>query len=336
MNRMKSYSNKTVLITGATGLIGSHLVDALMDKGDVKVIALSRSKEKLKKGFAQYLKNPNFSVVANDVVETFEFDESIDYIFHAAGPMEGKIIKNRPVDVINPNIVGTMNCLEFLKEQEIEKGIKGRMILFSSVTVYGNNTDTDLVVQESDTRVTETLESMSAPYSQSKRMSEVITLAYCRQFGIDAVIGRFSTVYGCTRFIPDTAFFEFIKKGIAGENITLNSSGLPRRDNIYVDDAVAGILAVGTKGITGEAYNVSSNGELDNYASVDEIAQVITEAANKRNSGTKIEVIFKSEETGVRKPGLKLNNSKLKELGWNISTSLTEGIDKTINDIMKQ
>ncbi|MFA9464604.1 MAG: NAD-dependent epimerase/dehydratase family protein [Velocimicrobium sp.] len=333
---MKSYSNKTVLITGATGLIGSHIVDALMDKGDVKVIALSRSEEKLKKGFEQYLKNSNFSVVAKDVVETFKFHESIDYIFHAAGPMEGKIIKNRPIDVIKPNIAGTMNCLEFLKKQEIEKGIKGRMVLFSSVTVYGNNADVDLIVQEADTRVTETLESVSAPYSQSKRMSEVITLAYCRQFGIDAVIGRFSTVYGSTRFIPDTAFYNFIKKGIDGENITLNSSGLPRRDNIYVDDAVAGILAVGTKGITGEAYNVSSNGELGNYASVDEIAQVIAEAANKRNSDIIVEVINKLEATGVRRPGLKLDNSKLKKLGWDISTSLTEGIDKTINDIVKQ
>ena len=333
---MKAYENSTVLITGATGLIGSHIVDALMNMNNVRVIALSRSEAKLKKGFAQYLDKPNFRIIAKDVTELLEVNERVDYIFHAAGPMEGKIIKNKPIDVINPNIVGTINCLELLKKQETVNGTKGRFVLFSSVTVYGNNTDNDLRVQESDTKVTEELESGGAPYSQSKRMSEVITRAYCRQYEMDAVIGRFSTVYGCTRFLPDTAFFEFVKKGIAGENIVLNSSALPRRDNIYVDDAILGILTVGARGETGEAYNISSNGELNNFASVDEIAQNVAEIVNKINLNNHIEVIFKSNETFVKKPGLMLDNSKLKRLGWRIKVSLNEGIEKTIDDIINR
>lgn len=332
---MNSYSNRTVLITGATGLIGSHIVDVLMAQEDVRVIALSRSESKLKSGFSEYLNHPNFIIAAKDVAEPFDFKEQIDFIFHAAGPMEGKVIKNRPMDVIYPNLTGTVNCLELLRKQENETGIKGRMILFSSVTVYGNNTNIDLTVQEKDTQITEELESGSAPYSQSKRMSEVMTYAFCRQFGVDAVIGRFSTVYGNTRFIPDTAFFEFIKKGINSENITLNSSGLPRRDNIYIDDAVNGILTIGAKGTTGEAYNISSNGELGNYASVDEIAQVIAQTANLRNSEKTVEVNFKSDITGNRKPGIKLDNTKLKDLGWTLTVSLQEGIENTMKEFSR-
>lgn len=329
---MNKFDNKTVLVTGATGLIGSHIVDELMHKTTAKVIALSRSKMKLTEGFKEHIGNPRFSVCAQNITDQLSFESDIDYIFHAAGPMEGKMIKNYPVDVINPNIFGTVNCLELLKRQEAETGIGGRLILFSSVTVYGNNTDEDMVVSEEDTRVTEELAAISAPYSQSKRMSEVITWAYVRQFGIDAVIARFSTVYGATKFIPDTAFFEFIRKAKEGEDITLNTSGLPRRDNIYIDDAVAGVIKIAESGISGEAYNISSNGDLDNYASVDEIAVAIADVANVMY-GNKCCVQFKEQSNKVKKQGLMLDNSKLKKLGWEIEVSLKEGIEHTLKHI---
>ena len=333
---MQEYYGKTVLVTGATGLIGSHIVDILMSTQKVKVIALGRSEAKLKNGFSEYLDNENFQVVAQDIMQELQLQEKIDYIFHAAGPMEGKIIQNYPMDVINPNITGTMNCLDYLKKQELELGVKGRLILFSSVTVYGNNTELDLSVNESETRVTENLESRSAPYSQSKRMSEVIALAYCRQFGVDVVIGRFSTVYGSTRFIPETAFFEFISKAINREDITLNCAGLPRRDNIYVDDAVNAVLLIGAKGNCGEAYNISSNGDMGNYVSVDEIAQVIARVSNELYIENSISVKFKEESNGERKPGLKLDNTKIKALGWDVTVSIEEGCKRTIMDIVRR
>ena len=322
---MNGYSNKTILITGATGLIGNHLVDAFMEMGDVKVIALSRNIDKLKFEFRKYLDNQRFGITAQDISTPLEVEGPIGYIFHAAGPMEGKVIKNYPVDVIKPNLIGTINCLEFLKEQKERTGVSGRMVLFSSVTVYANNTNSDLTVSETDTQIAESLESGNAPYSQSKRMAEVITTAYIRQYGVDAVIGRFSTVYGPTRIMPDTAFYEFIKKALSGEDILMNGSGLPRRDNIYIDDAVKGVLLVGEKGVTGEAYNISSEGELGNYISVDEIAQKVISISEKT-----IKVQFKIKPIKERKPGIRLANRKLKELGWKLMVSLEDGIKKTL------
>ena len=90
------YENKTVLITGATGLIGSHIVDRLMELDNVRVIALSRNEEKLEIGFSKYLNDPRFRIIVGNIQENLEIDEKVDYIFHAASPMESKVIKNKP------------------------------------------------------------------------------------------------------------------------------------------------------------------------------------------------------------------------------------------------
>lgn len=328
---MYSLHNKTVLITGATGLIGSHLVDELMVLGDVKIIALSRSQKKLEKGFADYLSDPNFTCLARDISQPLSIQERIDFIFHAAGPMEGKIIANSPLDVINPNLIGVQNCLELLHTQEAITGVRGRLVVFSSVTVYRNIGSSDLTVTETETAITETLDGGGAPYSQSKRMAEVIAQAYRKQYHVDVVIARFSTVYGDTRFRPDTAFFEFIKKAVAGEKIILNGEGMPRRDNIYIDDAVLALLAVAQNGVEGEAYNISSNGALGNYAAVDEIAQAIADASNLKFNRKPDECVKIFYKGGQRKPGLMLDNGKLQGLNWTLQTSLTQGIMNAVN-----
>lgn len=330
---MDGFKDKTVLITGATGLIASHIVDRLMKQEKARVIALGRSEKKLITGFEEYLRSSNFSYIVQDVTDPINIEEHVDYIFHAAGPMEGKIIRERPMDVINPNIMGLINCLEILKKQKEESAKSGRIILFSSVTVYGNITDEDITVSEEFTRVTENLDSISAPYSQSKRMIEVIALAYARQYCIDVVIPRFSTVYGPTRFIPDTAFFEFVRKGILGEDIMLNCANLPRRDNIYIDDAVEAVLIVAEKGENMGAYNISSNGDLGNYASIDEIAEIVASVSNKK-FGRSIKVNYKMDDVGKRNSGFKMSNEKLKGLGWSIHHSLEDGIENTIKALI--
>ncbi len=329
--------NKVILVTGATGLIGSHIVDELMKNEQNTVIALSRNEEKLKNGFKEYLQSDNFKYIASDITGDIQSklgERRIDYIFHAASPMEGKVIQQFPLNVITPNLNGTINCLEILRKQKERDDYKGRLILFSSVTVYANNTDRDIIVSEEDTNVTEKLDSISAPYSQSKRMSEVIAQAYRRQYNVDVVIARLSTVYGNTRFKPDTAFFQFINTALRHENIIMNSSGIGKRDNIYIDDAVQGLIKICVAGETGQVYNVSSNGDLENYMAIDEIGQAIIDDVNFR--GANIKLIYREGESKDRKPGLRMDNTKLKKLGWNIQMSLKEGIHKTISEIIEE
>lgn len=330
---MLTFSNKTVMITGATGLIGSHIIDALMAMGDVKVIAVGRSEEKLKIGFAEYAGDPNFQYIAQDVSKGIRLpeDTAVDVIFHAASLVGGRVVAERPMDAISPNLAGTESCIGTLLRQREETGTDGRLVLFSSVTIYGGAADEDITVTEDDTAVTEKLDTLSAPYSQSKRMAEVIALAAHRQFGLDVVIVRPSTVYGFTRFRPNTVFNEFLDCAVGGRDITMNKSGIGRRDNIYVGDAVPALLRVCQMGESGQAYNISSNGEMGGFAAVDEIAEEIVTAVNKEyERGTPVRVIYKQGKTARRAGGIKLDNAKMKSLGCTLNTSLREGIQETV------
>lgn len=328
---MSGFENKTVLITGASGLIGSNLVDKLMQSDVAKLIVTGRSKSKLEKTFPEYVGNKVFQVIEQDASMPYpEEIKDVDYIFHAAGPMERNIVLSYPVSVILPNVLGTINTLEFLRKQEAETGRKGRAIIFSSVTVYNNPTKEDYVAVEDETNFAQSLDAPTACYSESKRMSEVIAKAYVKQYGVDAVIARFSTVYGPTKNVPDTAFYEFIKKSIAGEDITINSNAAPRRDNIYVDDAIEGLIELTLYGQPGESYNISSNGELDNYAAVDEIAQIAVKTAKQGSA------INYKNLVDTPKSGLKMANNKLKLLGWSINTSMDEGILRTMDSLQVQ
>ena len=306
-------------------MIGSNLVDRIMTMKPAKLIVTGRNEKKLVSTFTDYVDKENFVIVQHDAAKPIPSGvQGVDYIFHAAGPMEREIVMNRPVDIILPNILGTINMMEFLRNQEILTGKRGRIVVFSSVTVYNNPGVANYDALETETTHAISLDVPTACYAESKRMSEVIARSYVKQYGVDAVITRFSTVYGPTRNIPDTAFYEFIRKSIAGEDITVNSSAAPRRDNIYVDDAIDGLICVALSGKTGEAYNVSSGGELDNYAAVDEIAKVATRVAAK---GSK--VIYRTEGES-KKGGMTLNNNKLKSLGWTLRYSMEAGIAETI------
>lgn len=332
---MKFFSDKTVLVTGATGLIGSNLIDALLQDPSVKVIALSHSENKLQEAFGRYKNNKNFSYIAQDICEPLRLNRQVDFIFHAAGPMERNIVLNYPLNVIFPNITGTQNCFNFMLRQKQQTNASCRLILFSSITVYANPASEDKTVREGETGCTEALDSPKASYSQSKRLAEVLARAYQKQLGCDCVIARLSTVYGCPRFMPNTAFFEFINNALNGKDIHIQTANAPKRDNIYVDDAVKGLLLIAEKGQSGEAYNISSNGELGNYAAIDEIAKEIAAAVNEDSLSPRAQVLL-GDKNGQRMPGLKLDNQKLKNLGWNLSVSLPDGIRKTISNIKKR
>lgn len=330
---MSDLKNKIALITGATGLIGSNLVDKLIKAG-TKVIVIGRSEKKITEVFEEHLMESNFSYEVVDISKGIPPKVGyVDYIFHAASPISSVEIKNNPVDVIEANLLGAKNCLEFLKEQKERKDVSGRMIVFSSATVYGSKPAQNKSVLESETHRADALDLGSAPYSEAKRMVEVIARSYYIQYKVESIIARIGYVYGYTKNSPDTAFYGFINKAVNGEDIIVNNSGLGRRDNIFVDDVVNGLLTVALRGNPGEAYNISSNGEKDNFRAIDEIAQIIVNMSNELREGRKIQIYMKQNGNG-RAPGLMLDNNKLKKLGWFVETGMQEGIKETVNRYM--
>lgn len=325
------------MITGATGLIGSNLVHALMADGKNHVIAVSRSESKLKQSFESYLTYKNFEYVAQDFAQPFTLENlvyrknrsPVNLIFHAASSVSRNTIIHTPLSIIRPNINAVQCLLDGLVQQEQESTQKGRIVIFSSITVYGSGNHNDSAVTEEQTAVAENLDGVTAAYSESKRMVEVITHAYIQEFDIDAVIARPSSVYGYTMFPPNTAFYSFIKAALSGEDIVMNKAGLNKRDNIYVDDVVKGLLLIAAKGLRGEAYNISCNSDLGNYAAIDEIAHTITEVVSQLYN-KKISISYKEPSTAAHPHGIRLDYSKLASLGWRPLVSLFEGIESVL------
>ncbi|MCL2792128.1 MAG: NAD(P)-dependent oxidoreductase [Spirochaetaceae bacterium] len=325
---------KTFLVTGATGLIGSNIINKLLGMKNAHIIALSRSETKQKEMFSKHINNGSLECVAKDIGTDFDLpsitrNSPVDVIFHAASPISGKIITECPVDVIKPNLLATTSLLDGLVDQKHKTGINGRLIIFSSATVYGVNSQSDITVSEPDTQCSDGLNSGNAPYAESKRMTEVIARAYVKQYNVDAVIARLGWVYGATLYPPETAMFEFINNALRCEDIRFKSSGMPRRDNIHVDDAVSGLFTLMENGEAGDAYNISSGGALGNFAAIDEIAEIIAKVSCEELSN-KIKVIYESQPAQSRKPGIIMGNSKLGALGWKPTVGLYEGLKNTV------
>jgi nucleoside-diphosphate-sugar epimerase len=324
------FKGKRILVTGATGLIGSHLVTELL-AANADVVAMGRKEERIRSVFHNEIKNKHFSYVIGNISNGINSSIGIfDYIFHAASPISGAEIKLNPVDTISANLDGTRTCLEYLKNQKA----MGRMIVFSSATVYGNQYTENVTFIEDETDKADALHTGNSPYSESKRMIEVLARSYYTQYQVDSVIVRIGYVYGFSNPKPNTAFYEFIGRVLNREDVILNNSGMGRRDNINVDDVVNGLMIVAKNGISGEAYNLSSNGEKNNFRAIDEIAEIIVDTANYLDKDSKIKAIIKPME-GDRKPGMKLDNTKVKELGWNINVTLEDGIRDTIEKYMR-
>lgn len=326
---------KIVLVTGATGLLGYNLTKTLMKNG-CKTIALGRSKEKLMGCYEEYVGSANFDYIAQDISTIpLKLNEPIDYIFHAAGSIELQTLLNKPIDIISPNINGTEVCLEYLKEQEIATGKKGRFIYFSSEAVYGKE-ESDRKVSENDTEICDSLINQRASYSHSKRMAELIVNGYVKQFDVDALSVRLAWVYGNAQYKAKQALFDFIEDALAGKDITIKNSNTPRRDNIFMKDAIEAILLVAEKGKAGEVYNISSNGDKDNYAAADEIARIIVEIVNeKRYSNNAVKVVYENGLSNQKTGGVLMDNTKIKELGWKLNTSLRDGLEALIKEVKK-
>lgn len=310
-----------ILVTGATGLIGSHLIKELL-KGDVVLYAAGRSVAKLKDSFVEYSENPNLHFCEyGETIANIEALGHMDYIFHLAGPIDPEIIRNRPLDVIRPNVIDLNKILEYaLKEKE--NNYHCRVVVTSSCAVYQNNLETDITVTEEDSARTDYAGDTLACYSESKRYAELLAMSYVKQYGVDAIACRVSFVFGYTKHMPKTAIYSFMDMALKGEKIEVQTANMPRRDWIYVDDVVNGLITIAQNAKPGDVINISSNGEKNNFASLDEFAQGICEVIYKGTITNHLSI----PKSDMRKPGILFSNEKLH--GY----SLEDGIKQTIND----
>ena len=317
----------SLLLSGATGMIGSLLVDTIHLKNETErlnctVIALGRNEAKAKRRFAHCWDSPFFQFVECDInkAETMPAEAKADYILHMASNTHPVAYATDPIGTITANIIGTQNMLDLADRCKAK-----RFLFASSNEIYGENRGDTEFFDESYCGYID-CNTLRAGYPESKRCGEALCQAYKKQKEMDVAIARLTRSFGPTLQLSDTkALTQFLKNGLNKENIVLKSAGTQFFSYTYAADAVTGLLAVLLKGENGAAYNVA-DAACD--IQLKDLAALIAKAA-----GT--QVIFDlpnaTEAMGFSKATkARLNGDKLKSLGWNLSVSLEEGIRRTL------
>ncbi len=320
------------MISGATGMIGSCLISVLMMRNqaygmDCSVIALGRSREKAKERLLEFWEDPHFHFVECDIDQeeslrkALEAFSRIDYIFHAASNTHPVAYASDPIGTVLTNIIGLNNLLSLAAEKKAK-----RFLFASSNEIYGENRGDVELFDESYCGYID-CNTMRAGYPESKRAGEALCQAYIRQKGLDVVIPRFTRSFGPSMLSSDTkAISQFIKKGVAGEDIVLKSKGDQLYSYTYVCDAVSGVLTVLLLGKCGYAYNISTR---DCDITLKDLAELI---ALEAGSSVVFEIPDELESAGYSKATKALlDSSKLQtELGWRPQFDIKTAVAHTI------
>ncbi|MBE5876037.1 MAG: NAD-dependent epimerase/dehydratase family protein [Lachnospiraceae bacterium] len=323
-------SGKTILISGATGMIASVLIDIIMyrnehEQQNTRIIAVSRSEDKAKARFKQYWDSPYFRWLSHDITQQLPELGEVDYIFHAASNTHPRAYATDPIGTITANVQGTYSLLDYAVKHKCK-----RFLFFSSVEIYGENRGD---VDKFDEKYLGYIDcnTTRAGYPEGKRLGESLCNAFASQCKQDFVIGRFSRVYGPTMMEDDSkAIAQFIRKAAAGEDIVLKSEGNQLYSYTYVVDAAAAALYLLLCGQSGEAYNIA---DVRSDITLKDLAQLLAYEAGTR-------VIFELPDA-VEKAGYStatkaiLDASKMEGLGWMAQTHIEEGLAKTVQ-ILKE
>lgn len=255
-----------VLVTGGAGFIGSHVCDALLEKGD-RVICIDNFNDYYdpqikEKNVEHNLNNQLFKLYKADITDIEKLREifqenNIEIVCHLAARAGVRPSIKQPDLYTKVNVNGTLNLLELAKEFKIKNFIFG-----SSSSVYGNNKKTPF--SESDN-----VDNPISPYAATKKAGELLCHTYHHLHGMNITCLRFFTVYG-PRGRPDMAPFIFTKNIDQGKEINVFGDGTSKRDYTFVKDIVAGIIAAIDKPLGYEIINIgnSKTVELNYFISI--------------------------------------------------------------------
>lgn len=320
--------NKSFLITGATGLIGVCLIDALMlfnKRGaDIKVFAVGRNKERAALRLGEYYDDRHFVFIEQDVRQPLPSQFQVDYIIPLASNTHPLAYSQYPIETIEINVKGA----EFALKKAIED--KATLLYPSTVEVYGNAIGNDILTEDYTGQLN--LSSARSCYSESKRVSEALCQSFISEKKASVKIVRLSRVFGPTMLMTDSkASSQFIIKALNGENIVLKSKGEQFFSYTYVADAVNAILYVLLHGENGIPYNIS-NKECDVH---------LKDFANKCAEWGGKKIVFDiPSETELKGYSIAmravLENARIRNIGWQPKYDINDAITRTLDIISNQ
>ena len=312
-----------ILVTGATGLIGGCLVEALMmnPNRDYQVYASGRNEERARLRFKEFANDGTFHFVKYDVMKPLESDVRYDFIIHAASNASPNFFAKSPVEVIKSNIDGVAHLMDYGLEHEMK-----RFLYVSSGEVYGEGDGR--VFTEDYSGYVDCTKPRSC-YPSSKRAAETLCVSYAAEYGADVVIARPCHTYGPHFTEQDNRVYaQFIRNVLRGEDIVMKSTGEQFRSWCYVVDCVSALLHILLKGVCGEAYNIA---DVASNISIRELAEIIANIGGRK---VVIEIIDADEKRGFN-PVTKsvFSTDKLEALGWTPQSTINDGLLKSINEL---
>ncbi|MGL4865839.1 MAG: NAD-dependent epimerase/dehydratase family protein [Cetobacterium sp.] len=321
--------NKSILITGASGLIGSRLIEKIIEKNrelkaNIKIFALGRVRKKIEDKIGQYSKNKSFEIIEHDIVLPFCLKEEIDYVIHAASNADPMKFSLDPTGTMEANFIGMRNILNLFK------GKKTKILYISTGEIYGECDGNVEAFDEEYIGKINLLDARSC-YPMSKRATETLCISYIKQFQTNVVIARPCHIYGATLQHDDSRFFAQVLRNILNkEDIILKSTGEQKRSYCYVDDAVMALFYILIFGEVGQAYNISNK---NSNLKIKEVAELLSKMYKL---DLKYEIPEEKEKEGYSKiQQAVLNSKKLEKLGWQAKISFEDGIKKCIDMLQK-
>jgi len=318
--------DKTVFITGATGLIGKNIIHSLLYcnkkfKLNLKVIACVRNMEKARVEYSESIESgDNISFAVGDIRDCFDIKEKIDFIIHGASVTSSNDFVARPSLTIDTTVNGSRAVLDLAANKKVSS-----MVYLSTMEVYGVNKE-EKRITENDIGYLDPMNVRSC-YPESKKLCECMCAAYHSEFSVPVKVARLTQTFGPGVVYNDgRVFADFARCYIEGRDIVLHTAGETKRSYLYTADAVAAVLTILLSGKNGEAYHVANE---DTYCSILEMANLVS--AIESNKKIKVVIEIDDEVRGYA-PTLKMNldTSKIKRLGWYPSAGLKQMFIRTI------
>jgi len=321
------FFGKRILISGASGLVPSYLLETLLYLNEtahagIHTIALVRNKQRALHRLGHLEPRADLTFVVQDVCQPYSGSRDVDFVIHAAGQASPKFYGNDPAGTFTVNVIGTWRMLEVARDAQSEG-----FLFLSSGEVYGKIDDPSVPVAETSFGSLDPLVVRSC-YGEGKRGGETLCACWHSQFGVPAKIVRLSHTYGPRMDLNDgRVFADFVADLIAGRDIVMKSDGSARRPFCYLADAVEGIFTVLLRGNAGQAYNVG----VDSETSILQLAEMLCSLFPER----KCRLVRKDRgPSDPYVPGAcpegHFDLSKIRSLGWTPTTGIEEGFLRTV------